>query len=436
MMAWLRQQWALFVDSYVVEEAMLKTSPRSLLGILSVAVLFTLLPAYIEPIASYVRFRAAWLPATMAVLAVFLSYGFHAVKGRPPWAPVFVLLDTAFYAASIALAASLTAPPASHAYAVILGIMLASGQARDYALTLPFALSVCLPSIGIVILFDRGLTDFLIISFSCALTLWLSYQTGLQRALRRQNEGLRVALVASDKVTNESMEIALSSTLVGVGQFLHELRNLLSATSNNLQYLSEQDASASERREAINDLLKTQARTKDLVDRTIDDLRRKAKGRSEAFDVGEALRGSFERCAGSARCDVTIPSDPFSVMADPEALRGVIEVLVANAAQAGAANVWLRSSIDASYRSVTLEVADDGPGLSPEAMEKLFQPFGTHGKKHGTGLGLYLSKRRVELMGGRMSARNDPKGGAVFTVVLPGSRPPPRPADLDQATPC
>lgn len=68
---------------------------------------------------------------------------------------------------------------------------------------------------------------------------------------------------------------------------------------------------------------------------------------------------------------------------------------------------------------VAIEVRDTGPGLAPELLERLFQPFATS-KKDGTGLGLWISRGIVERYGGdiRAGARDDGERGACFTVLL------------------
>jgi len=66
---------------------------------------------------------------------------------------------------------------------------------------------------------------------------------------------------------------------------------------------------------------------------------------------------------------------------------------------------------------VEIEVADSGPGLTPELLAQLFQPFVTR-KKDGTGLGLWISRGIVERYGGDVVAANREQGGAVFTVRL------------------
>jgi len=66
---------------------------------------------------------------------------------------------------------------------------------------------------------------------------------------------------------------------------------------------------------------------------------------------------------------------------------------------------------------VEIRVADSGPGLAPEVMAQLFQPFVTQ-KKEGTGLGLWISRGIVERYGGDIVVHNRSEGGACFTVKL------------------
>jgi len=74
-------------------------------------------------------------------------------------------------------------------------------------------------------------------------------------------------------------------------------------------------------------------------------------------------------------------------------------------------------------KEVVTELEDGGPGIAPEMAGQLFQVFATHGKAHGTGLGLFICKRILTDHGGWIAARNLPDGGAVFSFGLP-RRPP------------
>lgn len=75
---------------------------------------------------------------------------------------------------------------------------------------------------------------------------------------------------------------------------------------------------------------------------------------------------------------------------------------------------------------VVVAFADSGPGLTPEVIEHIYDPFfTTKPKGKGTGLGLFVSRDIMVRLGGRLSAANRPEGGAVFTVHLPLTGPPP-----------
>jgi signal transduction histidine kinase len=98
----------------------------------------------------------------------------------------------------------------------------------------------------------------------------------------------------------------------------------------------------------------------------------------------------------------------------------VLRNLLRNARQAGATHATIRLKIESTARSVLITVKDDGPGIAPEQLGKLFQAFATSNKPTGTGLGLYLCRRYVELMQGEIKVESEPGKGACFTLRLPG----------------
>jgi signal transduction histidine kinase len=77
---------------------------------------------------------------------------------------------------------------------------------------------------------------------------------------------------------------------------------------------------------------------------------------------------------------------------------------------------------------ITLSVADTGIGMTPEQMDKLFQEFSqasskTASKYGGTGLGLVISRKFCQMMGGDITVASEPGKGSVFSVRLPGGAP-------------
>ncbi len=116
------------------------------------------------------------------------------------------------------------------------------------------------------------------------------------------------------------------------------------------------------------------------------------------------------------------PADEVWVHADPVRLEQVLVNLIGNALQAmtDTPDPRLRLSIINAAGRVRIGVHDSGPGIDEAHLGRVFEPFFTTkptGK--GLGLGLSISARIIEDLGGRLEACNDPAGGARFTIDLP-----------------
>ena len=70
-------------------------------------------------------------------------------------------------------------------------------------------------------------------------------------------------------------------------------------------------------------------------------------------------------------------------------------------------------------RVAIIEVEDNGPGIRPEVQQRLFEPFFST-KKEGTGLGLPISARIIDGLGGTLDFETEPDRGTIFRIVLPG----------------
>jgi two-component system sensor histidine kinase HupT/HoxJ len=103
-------------------------------------------------------------------------------------------------------------------------------------------------------------------------------------------------------------------------------------------------------------------------------------------------------------------------------LQQVVMNLVQNAADATEKSRERRLDIQGRIEGseVVIEFRDSGPGIAEENLSKLFDPFfTTKPVGRGTGLGLAISYGIVERHGGRLTAANHPKGGALFSLRLP-----------------
>jgi len=140
-------------------------------------------------------------------------------------------------------------------------------------------------------------------------------------------------------------------------------------------------------------------------------------------DVLGLVRG--QAAAKGLALDMTIdPHLPVRIDTDPLRLRQVLTNLVANAVKftaAGSVRVTM-SRIDGTQWAVA--VADTGIGISPEVAAQIFEPFNqahrsTAREYGGTGLGLTICRRLVELMGGTLTVASVVGTGTTFTAVLP-----------------
>ena len=140
-------------------------------------------------------------------------------------------------------------------------------------------------------------------------------------------------------------------------------------------------------------------------------------------NVDQMIRECLElSCMGRSDIQTHVLLDVQQpILISMESLRQVIVNLTSNAVQAmdkSGGSLTVTSHMD--RESLVIEVKDTGPGIAPQHMNKIFEPFfTTKGVGEGTGLGLSISYSLVERMGGELTAKNGPDGGAIFVVVIP-----------------
>jgi signal transduction histidine kinase len=107
----------------------------------------------------------------------------------------------------------------------------------------------------------------------------------------------------------------------------------------------------------------------------------------------------------------------FTVIADRGQLDRVMTNLVRNAIEAGATAVSVEAAAVGGH--VTIDVIDDGPGLPPRALERLFQPFAGSTRPGGTGLGLAIARESMRAHGGDVVLAETGASGTRFRLTLP-----------------
>jgi PAS domain S-box-containing protein len=217
----------------------------------------------------------------------------------------------------------------------------------------------------------------------------------------------------------------------------HELRNPLAPIRNALYLLDRAEPGGQQARRAKEIANRQVAHLSRLVDDLLD-VTRIARGRVELRRASHDLVALAQRTADDHRAlmqerglelVVEAPAHPVVVQGDDVRLAQVLGNLLSNAAKFTPAGGRVTLSITADARRAVIHVRDTGPGIEPELLESIFDPF-TQAKQTlarsegGLGLGLALVKGLVALHGGEVVARNAGDGGGadlVVTLPLPGA---------------
>jgi two-component system, NtrC family, C4-dicarboxylate transport sensor histidine kinase DctB len=154
--------------------------------------------------------------------------------------------------------------------------------------------------------------------------------------------------------------------------------------------------------------------------------RKSEPGRADPVSVERAIDGALflmesQIAAAGVRIEKDVEADLY-VLGYAVQLEQVILNLVHNALDAvpGVRSPCIRVTARASADTVTITVADNGPGIPPERIGQIFDPFfTTKAVGRGLGLGLSISYGIVQDFGGRIRAANGPDGGAELVIELP-----------------
>jgi PAS domain S-box-containing protein len=217
-----------------------------------------------------------------------------------------------------------------------------------------------------------------------------------------------------------------------IGGFAHELNNPLTSILGVSELLQEGEVTEPVRKQLT--MLQQQARrAAEIVQNLMYFSRPPAPGKS-AINVSELIQRTLHLHAYSLRkSNITVDFLPEksipTVNGDPHQLMQVFLNLILNAEQAmrevrDRGTLRIRLSKDDNTVSATFQ--DDGPGISPDILPNIFDPFYTTKRPgRGTGLGLSICKAILREHGGNVEAASGPGGGAIFTVMLPSVTTPP-----------
>jgi len=220
-------------------------------------------------------------------------------------------------------------------------------------------------------------------------------------------------------------EEALASARDFAAVSSHELRTPLTAMRTNLEVLSTLDLPDDQRKEVLNDVIRTQSR----IEATLSALERLAQGELSTSDdhVPVDITDLLDRAAHDAmriypNLEVSlVPSPTCIIVGLPAGLRLAVDNAIANAVKHGGATRVQLSAVS-SRAGVQITVDDNGGGVPEEERQVVFERFsrGSTASHSGSGLGLALVAQQAQLHGGTASLETSPLGGARLVLRLPG----------------
>jgi signal transduction histidine kinase len=224
------------------------------------------------------------------------------------------------------------------------------------------------------------------------------------------------------------MEVAHANRVATMGQLTASIAH--EVTQAALRWLAARPPNLGEARQALDSIVKDANRAGDVIGR-IRDIVKKAPPRKDLVDLSEAIREVIglthgEAVKNGASVQTALGEGLPSIEGDRVQLQQVVLNLIVNAVQAMGAVVegpreLLIITAQAEPDGVLVEVKDSGPGLGPESLERLFDPFYTT-KPDGLGMGLPICRSIIEAHKGKIWAEpNVPRGTTLqFTLPLRG----------------
>jgi signal transduction histidine kinase len=225
-------------------------------------------------------------------------------------------------------------------------------------------------------------------------------------------------------------DILYTERLALIGRFastiVHDLKNPLNTIGLVAEAAAMENATPQMRREAKTDIRKQVDRINNLISEILD----LAKGsRTNGLPMTATDYADFvnrllsdlrpEAALKSVTLELENPPPSSHLRINPQRLSRVFDNLILNATDTMPSGGRIIIRFVKSPTEVITEIEDTGPGIAPEIVPRLFQPFATYGKADGTGLGLTICKRIIEDHHGWIAAFSEAGRGARFAFGLP-----------------
>jgi signal transduction histidine kinase len=233
---------------------------------------------------------------------------------------------------------------------------------------------------------------------------------------------MRTSLLKSQRDLLESEQLATIGRMAS--SISHDLRHSLAAIVANSEFLCDSHLTPLQREELYQEVRSGVNLMTDLIDSLLEFARTRESLTPAYAMVGETIQRSVQAVRlhprhHSRSIDV-LCSGQLSGWFDARKLERALYNLLLNACEAApGAEGKVEVTAAEIAGSITIAVADNGPGIAESIRERLFHPFVSYGKENGTGLGLAVVQKIVQDHGGRITVERTAQARTVFKIVLP-----------------
>ena len=249
--------------------------------------------------------------------------------------------------------------------------------------------------------------------------------TSLELRVEERTAELREA---QEKIIRQEKLAVLGQLAGGIG---HELRNPLGVINNAIYYLKMIQPDSNDKVKSYHSLIEMEVRTAEKIVSDLLDFAKNATTDAEWVSIPDLIKKVLARVAvpDSVRIALNFSKDLPTIKTDPLHLEQAMTNLITNACQAIIARGVDTSKNESEFGEVlisarnnkeTVEIAvtDNGVGITPENMKKIFEPLFTT-KLKGIGLGLAVSRKLIQANRGQIEVTSTPEKGSTFTITLP-----------------
>jgi len=236
-----------------------------------------------------------------------------------------------------------------------------------------------------------------------------------------------------DSIQSARQELIRQERISTIGRLsssiVHDLRNPLAAIYGGAELMIDSEMAPPQLKRLAGNIYRASRRIQELLQDLVNVGRGKTEG-AEICRLREVAAAACDSLAQTAdlqhvQCRLEIP-ESIEIPLERARVERVFINLVGNALEAMPNGGQIRIDATVDSDTVTIQVSDTGPGISPKIRDHLFEPFVSSGKKNGLGLGLALSRQTILDHGGDMWAESNLGQGARFCFRLPLNRTAPR----------